>query len=444
MRLTFKRQSFGTACSSFTAIAGFLLLGGVAVPSLLLDGSAGSFDLTEGLFTFQLALATVYLVSAFFLIKRFWNSPPRSLLRALAIPLLLVFLAFASCLWSELPAVAFRRAASLSGTVVFSAFLTSVLGIRKTVELFLVSLFIAVWMSFLFGIFRPDLGIHGSGPHLGNWKGAFLHKNLLGREMALGLTVIAVAISTERHRLWLRAALVLLAGLAAALLIFSGSATAIVVGSAGIFTVISLSLWHGRPYLRVASLILIAASSIALLAQIAIDAGAVFQPLGRDASLTGRTHLWAEVASAISERPFQGAGYGTFWNTERGAQVSKDLGWRVTHAHNGLLDVVLSLGVVGLILVGTIFAVPLLRVKRFRRTFSTLQMRLYFSVAVVTAMTGISDSVILGPNNTFFMLLLIIYMDAAQSHSRAVSFKHNDTIALHPDNRRALTRFYGS
>ena len=68
----------------------------------------------------------------------------------------------------------------------------------------------------------------------------------------------------------------------------------------------------------------------------------VVQALGRDATFTGRTEIWAELIPIAMDAPILGCGYGGFWvrSVESG----------VNEAHNGYLDVMLELGIVGLLL----------------------------------------------------------------------------------------------
>jgi O-antigen ligase len=75
----------------------------------------------------------------------------------------------------------------------------------------------------------------------------------------------------------------------------------------------------------------------------------VFQLLGRDATLTGRTDIWIVLSDYIDQRPLLGYGYGAFWAPESdpGNWVREALQWDAPTAHNGWLEVTLALGFVG-------------------------------------------------------------------------------------------------
>ena len=66
---------------------------------------------------------------------------------------------------------------------------------------------------------------------------------------------------------------------------------------------------------------------------------------GRDATLTGRTQVWTSLLPVVMRSPVVGKGFGGFW-TSRTREV-----FQISGAHSGYLDVVLGIGIVGLLLV---------------------------------------------------------------------------------------------
>ena len=67
----------------------------------------------------------------------------------------------------------------------------------------------------------------------------------------------------------------------------------------------------------------------------------VSSALNRDATLTGRSDIWASLVPFALSRPVLGHGFGGFWTSEMRAIA-------MSNAHNGYLDVILNLGFVGL------------------------------------------------------------------------------------------------
>jgi exopolysaccharide production protein ExoQ len=64
--------------------------------------------------------------------------------------------------------------------------------------------------------------------------------------------------------------------------------------------------------------------------------------LGRDETLTGRTEVWAELVPVVETQPLLGAGFESYWTDARRTLH------QISHGHNGYLDVLLTLGAVGL------------------------------------------------------------------------------------------------
>jgi exopolysaccharide production protein ExoQ len=79
------------------------------------------------------------------------------------------------------------------------------------------------------------------------------------------------------------------------------------------------------------------------------DVGLIWESLGKDATLTGRTLLWPYVIDRISEKPWFGWGFSAFWvpGNPAAGQIGDLLNWTVVSAHNGLLGFLLDIGVVG-------------------------------------------------------------------------------------------------
>jgi len=67
------------------------------------------------------------------------------------------------------------------------------------------------------------------------------------------------------------------------------------------------------------------------------------QLFGRSETLTGRTEIWNDLLPYAQKHFIFGYGFGGFWTTSLREVIA-------SHAHNGYLDAILNLGIVGLIL----------------------------------------------------------------------------------------------
>ena len=68
---------------------------------------------------------------------------------------------------------------------------------------------------------------------------------------------------------------------------------------------------------------------------------------GTIGSLSNRLPLWQECLSYVAKRPLLGYGYDSFWTPQHVYTISTHQGWDVPHSHNGYLEMLLSLGVIG-------------------------------------------------------------------------------------------------
>jgi O-antigen ligase len=66
--------------------------------------------------------------------------------------------------------------------------------------------------------------------------------------------------------------------------------------------------------------------------------------------LEGRVPIWELCIAYASARPLLGYGFEGFWNPSHIEWISSELHWAIPAAHNGYLDLVLSVGVIGLLL----------------------------------------------------------------------------------------------
>ena len=283
------------------------------------------------------------------------------------VPLVWVVVGFvgASVLWSVDPTLSARRWVAFAGTATFGVYLGACWSRLQLVRLFVATGVIAIVASFLATLVIPDLAMLYDGRGVA-WNGIFGHKNELGRFMAWTLFtawLLRRASSSPRERLL---ALLVAVG-AAALIVLSESKTALVVAVVMLGMVpaqrAAQTLRRQGPLLLTGVGAITGAVAVVAATLAADNWAALTGLLGRDATLTGRTYIWKAVLESIAERPWIGYGYSAFWGgigspaTAVWAKTGRLLdGLHVSHAHNGLLDLVLQVGIVGaaayLVLVG--------------------------------------------------------------------------------------------
>ncbi|WP_305123173.1 O-antigen ligase [Roseomonas sp. GC11] len=258
----------------------------------------------------------------------------------------LMLLVLASALWSEAPAASLRRAVSLGVLMVFVLSTLAGPGLERFMALVVGTSLALILASLAEAALRPALGFD-TGEYANAIRGVFRQKNVFG--MALLCCALALsALVMERGRLrWRDGALLLLL---LAMLVLARSTTSLLLTLlvAGA-TVAFLWLDRGGAWMAAVLLAATVGAMAGLLVFAALGVEGLFELLGKDSSLTGRTFIWAGVWAAIERKPLLGHGYAAFWLPDSPqVQAIRDIvQWNVPSAHSGYLEVLVQLGWVG-------------------------------------------------------------------------------------------------
>jgi O-antigen ligase len=321
-----------------------LLLSGMGIVDALLRPSpAGGHDLD--VISTDVPLATAIPESAVyvcgtFIVLMYW----RRVLRAAraAYPLVcLTALAPLSIAWSHAPLLTLRRSVLLLG----STFLGIYLGERFTIEQLARLLTQAMCLMMVAVITLYLVAPAHVIDYTGAWKGLSGWKNPFGGYMAIA--VLLLLLYRFRHLCRLRYAFL---AAAAVLLLLSRSATSLLDC---ILMIMAMPLWRladlsGKRRWLAYTVLPAAVFSGFCFAWLNRDL--LFQILGRDSTLTGRTQLWSLVLPAILKHPLLGYGYGGFWTGLNSDTLNVYIGskWLPVEAHNGYLDLCLAFGILAL------------------------------------------------------------------------------------------------
>lgn len=283
---------------------------------------------------------------------------------AMRLPFLIALmgLALISFLWSIDPALSQRRGVAIFMTCAAGLFIGAHYDWNTLLRLFGLTWLTVAALSFLTALLVPSFGVMDE-IHVGAWKGLYYEKNQLGGNMARSALLFGFLALMDKpwRKLWVGALL-----LAIALVIASTSKTSLLGLVLGLGT-LAIAAWMKRSLITgLATLWAGALIAGAFAALLVFAPELVFGALGRDPSLTGRTEIWTALTQSISERPWFGYGYGSFWaaDSEPAYWVRDVLQWDAPTAHNGWLDVALSVGLVGLALLILDFLMTLWRAVR--------------------------------------------------------------------------------
>jgi exopolysaccharide production protein ExoQ len=301
-----------------------------------------------------------YWMGYLFTLSQLLIRPGQLFRTALRNPFVIAVVAIAalSIAWSVDPETSLRRAFALAMWTLFGIYLASRYDTKELLRLLGIALALLALMSIASVILTPDYGIE-FGFDRGAWRGVFTTKNTLGEMMLLAAVVFGLFASRKGPA----RVPAMLGVLLAVPLIFFAKATAalLIVGVLAITIPVVLTFRKNNAAAALVLCILLGTSAGASV--VIADRDAVLSVLGKDATLTGRTVLWSAVVERIEERPLLGYGYSAFWEATgvQSEQVRTAVGWDTPHSHNGLLDVWLDLGLIGVLALLAAYVVALKR-----------------------------------------------------------------------------------
>lgn len=215
---------------------------------------------------------------------------------------------------------------------------------------------VIVFASLFLAVFVPTIGLHHAGDlvepgHAGNWRGMFIHKNILGEFSVT--TLLLLMRDTRREPLFWKGFFWAARFTAFTCLIFAKSSSALVGLAAG---AAAYGVLIYRPTSRPLFMAMIAVIAPILIFGFSITPATVATLLHRSPDFTGRTDIWAFGLSLIRQHLWLGHGYAA------SANYFDSLGTKMifasaTELHNGYLDLLFDGGVVGcaLLSIGVLF-----------------------------------------------------------------------------------------
>jgi exopolysaccharide production protein ExoQ len=314
------------------------IIAGIASPGLA-DTDLGVVG-TELHLPVILSTAVLYVL----ILSRLFFEPQRfvSSSRALFVALPLVFFCTLSAGWSNDPSLTFRRSLFLVLTVLVALIIGTDFELRELGRLLAAASVFHIALCAIFYVVAPHYIFSPQDPN--SLKGLTTHKNVFGFEQ--GIAVLALLFVPFKRLGGARWPLAAVAMLTLFLSHSSGSLLA---------TIVALCCWpllqlvnvRRQERLPIAMLAIVGvAGAVALLVE---NAARIPELFSKDATLTGRTELWSILLVSIQQHLWIGYGFDSFWQGLQGnsLNVIRAVGWLVPTAHNGYLDLLLSVGVIG-------------------------------------------------------------------------------------------------
>jgi exopolysaccharide production protein ExoQ len=345
---------------------------------------------------FTQSLNALQILVSIFLFWVGYNNAKRLSLGA-ALLLIVVAYLFMSVLWSVDPQTSFRR------SIIYFFFALGVIGIANSLsgdeylELLRKLVFLSAIASLVLLVTSPATALMSDGM----LRGIFPHKNFMAQVMAAGVLASLHGMRIGGgHRRSCVAMIILFVGLAFA----DKSATSMM--TILLFCAVEIILFISGRYV----MIILAIVSIPVLLLILLSPDLILDFLGKDATLTGRTDLWRFVDIDIAQRPLLGWGFDAFWSPGNplANDISANLGWHVPHAHNGLRELLLEVGVVGTSLFVIVFARNIWIATRCLRTPAKELGKTLLLCCGGILLVGISEEVLVDPSQISVGLLFVM------------------------------------
>ena len=355
------------------------------------------------LIVFQL----IYVITFFLLCLR-WKKALYSIQKGKLVTLS-IGIAVASVFWSFDPNMTLVRCVALIGTSLFGLYIATRYSFKEQMSIFAWTFGLVIVFSFATALILPKYGIMG-GIHTGAWRGIYNHKNVLGKMMVLSSFVFLVQDENRKK------SLLNLLGLGASIILLvlakSSSAISSFLILLAIFMVLKTLRW--RYELMIPALLAILMVGVSGLMLVTENMDVLFTAAGKDPTLTGRTDLWSWVLDSIWKHPWLGYGYGAFWqeSNSEAVLVRYAAGWSVPNAHNGLLDLWVDLGILGvIILLLSIFKTLTKSFFILRKTENTIFIwPLLFLVNM--SLANLTESTLMVRNDVFWVIYVALAFSA--------------------------------
>ncbi len=314
-------------------------------------------------------------------------------------------LTFFSACWSATPWLSLRAAISLILISSFAVYFARKYNWRQILELLRWNqTFVAIFSVYL-SIFVPSEGQIEKG-----WAGAIGHPINLGNMMALTATLwLLNAIHNPKY---LKRSL-LFCVLSITVMQLANSAGAFIVFLSLIVIVFIPPIFRKLNFLQ-ANFLFTFILSVFTIPSIWLfsNFGNTMSLLDKDVTFTGRVPLWnLLIEKIVRERLWLGYGYSGFWQPWQGsdnpaALVFRLIGDWAVHAHNGFLDIFLSVGLIGFTLFTLSFLSNINMAMRLIFSNRSPESALPLVILTFVFVSNLSQTSIISPGYTWFLYVI--------------------------------------
>jgi exopolysaccharide production protein ExoQ len=345
-------------------------------------------------------------------------------------------LAFLSAMWSQFPLMSLVHAVMLAANMAFAFYLLERFSINDLLRLLLMVGTIAAIGSLFFIVLLPQYGLQNRNSiAAGAWEGIFGQKNTCGIVLTyLLLPAFFVQIKSRSARVFRGSYIAVLIVIIA----MTRSANGWIDCAGCILFVVTMRFMVRMSKMQILAIVFIIAG-IAAIAGVYVFShfDQLMYAIGKDPTLTGRTIIWSSVLTSVKKHPLFGYGYMAFWASLLGESANTVLlmHWPgMAYAENGILELALELGVVGVVLYLLLFFRAVKDAAYlFMRKPSPAAMW-YISYLAFTVVSNIGGGRVMVTSDLMCILTVIVFAGLRRETRRVrLRRKHeeqNDNVAL--------------
>ncbi len=317
---------------------------------------------------------------------------------------LFVVLCLLSALWSDYSLLSFKRSFQLF--VIFLVIVEALVNIDPKILMNQLKIVVSIYL--FYNLYACRFIPAAIDPVLGTWRGMEVQKNWLAQNSLYCLLSSIVFFNFDKTRLTkLYDSLLILISV---LIIYKAHsstnliAVVIIVFMGIVFQIESIfnNLGIGRSILGLVFLFILTFSGIFVIFSSEIF-GLIPGYFGKDTTLSGRVDIWNFVWNDIEKRFLLGYGFATYWimgSSRLEIFASYFEGFMVNEAHNGYLEIVLQLGLIGFVC----FLFPIAAyIYRMFKLNNNLAILIFISIMTLNYTESVLFKVGLGITTFYFM-----------------------------------------
>jgi exopolysaccharide production protein ExoQ len=327
-----------------------------------------------------------------------------ALSRRMKLMLAFPVLAVVSCTWSGEPRQSIVSGLILFVFTMFAIYVASRFPFQRQFELIMLVGAVALPASIALALFVPSLGASEAG-----WKGIFGHKQICA---AVSIVFLVTALHWKCYGIYQKTFRAMYIAMCFVLIVMSKSRTGWALALVALILCVVIWVLQAMPAKQALAILLLALPAAAgALYIIHTFSPSILVSVGKDATLSQRTIIWAAAWDAALRRPILGYGFAAFWRGLYGSSQNVVLvaGWGLQQAQNGFLDVWLGLGAVGVALIAAMTGQGMRNAARsFYSAGEKAYVRWCVVVIVCTLLYNVGESAIGLINMNWFLFLLAL------------------------------------